>query len=64
MFRAKPTYYPCLTVHEAAGSAGGGPCSLGASYFAKDNRARHAHLCRQCWRRLSISEQGLYEEST
>jgi hypothetical protein len=56
------THYPCLTVHEAGGSAGGGPCALGASYFARDDRARHAHLCRQCWRRLTLSEQELYEE--
>jgi len=56
------THYPCLTVHEANGCAGGGPCSLGASYFAIDNRARHAHLCRQCWRSLLLFERSLYEE--
>ena len=56
------THYPCLTVHDTGDSAGGGPCALSASYFARDNRARHAHLCRQCWRRLLLSEQELYEE--
>jgi len=42
------THYPYLTVHAAGRNAGGGPCTLSASYFARDNRARHAHLCRQC----------------
>ena len=56
------TYYPCLNVHDLGRSAGGGPCSSTAVYFARDNRARLGHLCRFCWRSLPASEQDLYAE--
>lgn len=57
------TIYPCLIVHDGGRAVGGGPCAMAATYFAKDNRARHAHLCRQCWRDLPPSDRDLYAEA-
>lgn len=56
-----PTAYPCLVKLVATT---GDPCSNTASYFAIDNRAPHAHICRWCWHQLSPSDRALYQEES
>ena len=55
-----PTY-PCLVVHPSSPrEVGGGPCANSASYFARDSRAAHGHVCRFCWRSFTTNEKALY----
>lgn len=35
-------------------------CSRPEEYRARDNRARYAHQCRECWSRLEDSQKGEY----
>lgn len=56
------TAYPCLAVHDVGRAVGGGPCAATATYFARDDRARLGHLCRQCWRALPPADRDLYTE--
>lgn len=60
-----PTMYPCRVVHPSSKyEVGGGPCANSASYFAIDNRAKHGHVCRFCWRTFSHDEQSLYSKES
>jgi hypothetical protein len=59
-----PPRYRCAVVHPIVDRiVGGGPCAGTASFYAKDNRARFAHVCRLCWRNLPADEQALYTEA-